>query len=76
MDQFIASCEAAEQYPKNLLHQLQHETYSYTLEAYAEKLKERQSSLFSDESDAALDLLEFEDATRGTSKNGHEFFKA
>jgi hypothetical protein len=72
MDQFITSCEAAEQYPENLgLQQLQNETYSYTLQAYAQKLNERQSSLFCDESDAALDLLEYEDATQGESKKRH-----
>jgi hypothetical protein len=58
MERFIASCDAADGYPLNLVH---HHTYEHNLRAYAERLDEREKSLFSTESEASLDFWDFDD---------------
>lgn len=62
MEQLIASCDDAPAYPKNLV---QATTYAHKLDAYIERLDERQQALFCDESKACLDVWEWEEHTMG-----------
>ncbi|KAI9866764.1 MAG: hypothetical protein M1813_000706 [Trichoglossum hirsutum] len=56
MESFMKSCDAAAEYPRNLIY---HNTYDYNLEAYVKRLDERESDLFSIESKASLDFWDF-----------------
>jgi hypothetical protein len=64
MEHFLASCDQAENFPKNLIH---HDTYQHNLKAYVERLDKKQSYLFSDEEQGSLDLMEYDVQTRSTS---------
>lgn len=62
MDQFIASCNAAPDYPRNIIN---HNTYEYILRAYTERLNEQERRIFSDETKAAQEFWEFDDSDPG-----------
>lgn len=69
MDDFLASCEDAGQFPENLVY---HDTYEHNLIAYKERLDERESQLFSPADDATLDLLEHDPETRSMAHSAGE----
>lgn len=62
MDQFLASCNAAAEYPKNLIRS---NTYAFVAQSYFDKLNELQSELFNSPEKAALDFWEFGDSASG-----------
>ena len=61
-DQFRASCHAADSYPSNLLRSRHH---VHSLQSWSERLNRDEGRLFDDDN-AALDLLEVYDGSRGT----------
>ena len=62
MEHFLKSCEQAASFPKNLIHQ---DTYQHNLDAFVERLDDRQLDLFSEEDGGNLDLMEYDVQTRG-----------
>ena len=57
MDQLIAACNQALQYPQNLPTE---DYLDYLLESYFHKLNDNEPRLFSSESDSELTLLDFD----------------
>jgi hypothetical protein len=55
MDDFLASCQAAADFPRNLVY---HDTYEHNLTAYEERLGKREEQLFSADESANLELEE------------------
>lgn len=72
MDEFLASCEDAANFPRNLVY---HDTYEHNLTAYLDRLDERESQLFSKEDEASLDLLEYDPETRDLYPTSHAHVK-
>lgn len=64
MEQVISSCNAAANYPQNLI---QSSAYEFVANSYLEKLDEHQRDLFGAAESAALDFWELSDTSRGTS---------
>jgi hypothetical protein len=62
MDDFVASCNAAVEYPRNLIY---HETYEHNLTSYEERLGRREDQLFSPDQSATLDLEEHDFQNHG-----------
>ena len=62
MDQILASCNSAADYPKNLIGS---NTYAFVAHSYFDKLNERQRELFHNPEKAALDFWEFGDSASG-----------
>jgi hypothetical protein len=57
MEQLLASCDQAANFPRNLIH---HDTYEHNLRAYVERLNKWQLDLFHEDEDAKLDLVDFD----------------
>lgn len=64
MEQLATSCDDAKSYPQNLIHP---NTYEYNLNAYHQRLDEREDSLFQNDAEAALDFWEFDAKGSGAS---------
>jgi hypothetical protein len=64
-EQFISSCSAAANFPKNLVYP---NTYEHLLKVYAERLSEQEKRLFLAETKADVELWECKDQCTGTSK--------
>lgn len=62
MDDFVVSCDDARRFPRNLIY---HDTYEHNLRAYADRLDERESQLFSVGDKASVDLQENELKRKG-----------
>lgn len=62
MDQVIVSCNAAADYPKNLI---QSNTYEFVLDSYFNQLNDRQDDLFHNGDRAVLDLWDFGHSGKG-----------
>lgn len=62
MEQVIVSCNAAADYPKNLINS---DTYEFVLNSYFDRLDERQHDLFHNEEKAGLDFWQFRDSGKG-----------
>lgn len=56
-EQLATSCEAAVDYPKNLIR---HNTYEHKINTYFERLNEREDRIFNNKAEAALDFWEFD----------------
>lgn len=65
MENFIESCAAAAEYPKNLVA---YSAYPHTLEAYSERLNAQSPDLFCEENLAAVNLLEYENGAFRSSR--------
>ena len=63
MEQVIASCDSAADFPKNLIKS---NTYEFVTTSYSDKLDEREHDLFGNENSAALYFWEFGDDGIGT----------
>jgi hypothetical protein len=68
--QFEASCNAADEYPKNVNQQGLYP--SHVLEEYKERLDVRNKGLFCQEPNAAIDVWRY-DGTRHCSSSSHEY---
>ena len=62
MDQVLASCQRAVDYPQNLIRS---NTYAFVAQSYFDKLTERQGELFHNPEKAALDFWECDDTASG-----------
>jgi uncharacterized protein len=62
MDALAISCDAAREYPKNLIC---HNTYQHVLDSYARRLKEREDSLFCSLNKAAVNFWQFDHEAQG-----------
>ena len=63
MDDFLASCQAATDFPRNLVY---HDTYEHNLTAYTERLGKREDKLFSADESAYLELEEHDFQNQST----------
>ena len=64
MNDFVHSCNAAATYPKNLIS---HSEYQHTLQAYVQRLDEREHELFGSEDNAAIDFWDLDDGAASTA---------
>jgi hypothetical protein len=67
MDDFLVSCNAAAEFPRNLVY---HDTYEHNLTAYQDRLKKRDSQLFSADESANLELEEHDFQNHSTVPPG------
>lgn len=61
-EQFVNSCQAAAEYPENLVFSA---TREHTSKGYVKQLDERETKIFSKNEDLILDVLEYESPKEG-----------
>jgi hypothetical protein len=66
MDDLLASCHAAAEFPRNLVY---HDTYEHNLNSYEERLCKREEQLFSADESANLELEEHDFQNHSTAFN-------
>lgn len=64
MDELARSCDAAPEYPKNLVC---HQTHQYVLESYVRRLEERGDNLFCGQNKAIVNFWQFDHEAQGLS---------
>lgn len=67
MDLLVKSCNAAAEFPKNLIYP---GAYNHTLEKYVRRLDQDETRLFSRNADAAVDIWQLEDQRKGIVVSG------
>lgn len=64
MDELAHSCDAATEYPKNLVC---HHTHQHVLDSYVHKLEERGDNLFCSPNKAVVNFWQFDHEAQGMS---------